>query len=63
MNVCLAEFLSTLPLFGSNTFLAQKVSQRGCPSPCMVSISHEGVLFLHPKTQVLSETLPCDTLL
>ncbi|XP_059180223.1 unconventional myosin-XV [Centropristis striata] len=45
------EFLSTLPLFGSNTFLAQKVSQRGCPSPCMVSISQEGVLFIHPKTQ------------
>ncbi|XP_078136124.1 unconventional myosin-XVB [Sander vitreus] len=45
------EFLSTLPLFGSSTFLAQKVSQRGCPSPCMVSISQEGVLFLHPKTQ------------
>ncbi|XP_032358687.1 unconventional myosin-XVB [Etheostoma spectabile] len=45
------EFLSTLPLFGSSTFLAQKVSQRGCPSPCVVSISQEGVLFLHPKTQ------------
>ncbi|XP_049916791.1 unconventional myosin-XVB [Epinephelus moara] len=45
------EFLSTLPLFGSSTFLAKKVSQRGCPSPCMVNISQEGVLFLHPKTQ------------
>ncbi|XP_044034497.1 unconventional myosin-XV [Siniperca chuatsi] len=45
------EFLSTLPMFGSNIFLAQKVSQRGCPSPCMISISQEGVLFLHPKTQ------------
>ncbi|XP_054455421.1 unconventional myosin-XV [Anoplopoma fimbria] len=45
------EILTTMPLFGSNTFLAQKVSQRGCPSPCMVSISQEGVLFLHPKTQ------------
>ncbi|XP_042253649.1 unconventional myosin-XV [Thunnus maccoyii] len=45
------EFLRTLPLFGSNAFLAQKVSQRGCPSPCVISISHEGVLFLHPKTQ------------
>ncbi|KAM6964624.1 LOW QUALITY PROTEIN: unconventional myosin-XVB [Tautogolabrus adspersus] len=45
------EVLSTLPLFGSNVFLAKKVSQRGCPSPCVVSISQEGVLFLHPKTQ------------
>ncbi|KAI3365366.1 hypothetical protein L3Q82_010451, partial [Scortum barcoo] len=44
------EFLSSMPLFGSNIFLAQKVSQRGCPSPCVVSISQEGVLFLHPKT-------------
>ncbi|XP_034427012.1 unconventional myosin-XVB [Hippoglossus hippoglossus] len=45
------EFMSSLPLFGSNTFLAQKVSQSGCPSPCVVSISQEGVLFLDPKTQ------------
>ncbi|XP_035514833.1 unconventional myosin-XVB [Morone saxatilis] len=45
------ECLSTQPLFGSNLFLAQKVSQHGCPSPCMISISQEGVLFLHPKTQ------------
>ncbi|XP_070708045.1 unconventional myosin-XVB [Pempheris klunzingeri] len=45
------EFLSTLPLFGSNIFLAQKVSERGCPSPCMISISPEGVLFIHPKTK------------
>ncbi|KAM6896932.1 LOW QUALITY PROTEIN: unconventional myosin-XVB [Xenentodon cancila] len=45
------EFLRSLPLFGSNVFLAQKVSQRECPSPCMVSISPEGMLFIHPKTQ------------
>ncbi|KAM9336578.1 unconventional myosin-XVB [Symphorus nematophorus] len=45
------DFLTTLPLFGSNIFLAQKVSQHGCPSPCLISISQEGVLFLHPKTQ------------
>uniref|UniRef100_A0A3B5KTI0 MyTH4 domain-containing protein n=1 Tax=Takifugu rubripes TaxID=31033 RepID=A0A3B5KTI0_TAKRU len=49
------EFLTTLPLFGTNIFLAQKVSQRGCPSPCMVSISQEGVLFLNLATQVPSE--------
>lgn len=45
------EILTTLPLFGSNIFMAKKVSQRGCPSPCIVSISQEGVLFLHPKSQ------------
>ncbi|XP_070846649.1 unconventional myosin-XVB-like [Chaetodon trifascialis] len=44
-------FMSALPLFGSNIFRVQKVSQRGCPSPCMISIGQEGVLFLHPKTQ------------
>ncbi|KAK5851396.1 hypothetical protein PBY51_002194 [Eleginops maclovinus] len=46
------ETLSAMPLFGSNTFLAQKVSQRGCPSPCMVNVSPEGVMFLHPKTKM-----------
>uniref|UniRef100_A0A3B4ZKE4 Myosin XVB n=1 Tax=Stegastes partitus TaxID=144197 RepID=A0A3B4ZKE4_9TELE len=45
-------FLSNLPLFGSNIVLAQKVSRSGCPSPCMVSISQQEVLFLHPKTQI-----------
>uniref|UniRef100_A0A3P8TMT4 Myosin XVB n=1 Tax=Amphiprion percula TaxID=161767 RepID=A0A3P8TMT4_AMPPE len=45
------QLVSTLPLFGSNTFLAQKVSQSGIPSPCTVSISQEEVLFRHPKTQ------------
>uniref|UniRef100_H3C6Q0 MyTH4 domain-containing protein n=1 Tax=Tetraodon nigroviridis TaxID=99883 RepID=H3C6Q0_TETNG len=45
------EILTTLPLFGANIFTAQKVSQRGCPSPCMVSLGQEGVLFLHPTTQ------------
>lgn len=45
------EFLTTLPLFGSTSFLAQKVSQSGTPSPCIVSISQEEVLFRHPKTQ------------
>lgn len=52
--LCPLEFLSTLPLFGSNIFLAQKVSQRGCPSPCLVTVGQQGVLFFHPKTQVLS---------
>ncbi|XP_017166400.1 unconventional myosin-XV-like [Poecilia reticulata] len=47
------ESLRTLPLFGSNTFLAKKVSQHGCPSPCLISVNQERVCFLHPKTQVL----------
>lgn len=51
---CFPEIMTTQPLFGANIFLAQKVSQRGCPSPCMISISQEGVLFLHPTTQVTS---------
>nr|XP_054592335.1 unconventional myosin-XVB isoform X1 [Nothobranchius furzeri]XP_054592336.1 unconventional myosin-XVB isoform X1 [Nothobranchius furzeri] len=45
------ELLSSLHLFGSNVFLAQKVSLQGFPSPCMVSINQNGVIFLHPKTQ------------
>ncbi|XP_055360464.1 unconventional myosin-XV [Betta splendens] len=52
------EVLSSLPLFGSNNFLAQKVNQRGCPSPCMVSISEEGVLFLNSKTQERAFMIP-----
>nr|XP_020464504.1 unconventional myosin-XV-like [Monopterus albus] len=52
------ERLSTLPFFGSNNFLAKKVSQRGCPSPCIVSISQEGVLCLHPKTQERAFLIP-----
>uniref|UniRef100_A0A3Q2CB46 Myosin XVB n=1 Tax=Cyprinodon variegatus TaxID=28743 RepID=A0A3Q2CB46_CYPVA len=45
------ETLGALPLFGSNVFLAKKVSQRGCPSPCLVSLNKEGVHFIHPTTQ------------
>uniref|UniRef100_A0A3B4YEN7 Myosin XVB n=1 Tax=Seriola lalandi dorsalis TaxID=1841481 RepID=A0A3B4YEN7_SERLL len=50
-KIRLIKFMSTLPLFGSNTFLAQKVSLRGGPSPCVVSMGPEGVLFINPKTQ------------
>ncbi|CAB1338151.1 unnamed protein product [Coregonus sp. 'balchen'] len=45
------ECLSSLPLFGSNIFLAQKVSHRSCPSPCLVAVNQEGVLFCHPNMQ------------
>uniref|UniRef100_A0A3Q2XRQ6 Myosin XVB n=1 Tax=Hippocampus comes TaxID=109280 RepID=A0A3Q2XRQ6_HIPCM len=42
-------------LFGSNNYLAQKVSQRGCPSPCIVSVNHEGEkVFQIPLTDVQS---------
>uniref|UniRef100_A0A8C7Q3E3 Myosin XVB n=1 Tax=Oncorhynchus mykiss TaxID=8022 RepID=A0A8C7Q3E3_ONCMY len=47
------ECLSSLPLFGSNIFLAQKVSHRSCPSPCLVAVNQEGVLFCHPNMQSL----------
>ncbi|XP_077407596.1 unconventional myosin-XVB-like [Vanacampus margaritifer] len=43
--------LSDQHLFGSNNYLAQKVSHRACPSPCMISVNHDGLLFFHPKTQ------------
>ncbi|KAF0024977.1 hypothetical protein F2P81_021858 [Scophthalmus maximus] len=52
------EFMSRLPLFGFNTYLAKTVSQHGCPSPCVVSISEEGMLFLHPKTQEQAFMIP-----
>uniref|UniRef100_A0A3B3DH99 Myosin XVB n=1 Tax=Oryzias melastigma TaxID=30732 RepID=A0A3B3DH99_ORYME len=54
------QSLSSLPLFGSNSFPVQKVSQRGCPSPCIVSVNHQGVTFLHPKSQQAKEF--CHTL-
>ncbi|XP_057682217.1 unconventional myosin-XVB isoform X2 [Corythoichthys intestinalis] len=44
-------FLSGEEMFGSKNYLAQKVSRRGLPSPCIVSVSQDGLLFIHPKTQ------------
>ncbi|XP_045079644.1 unconventional myosin-XVB [Coregonus clupeaformis] len=52
------ECLSSLPLFGSNIFLAQKVSHRSCPSPCLVAVNQEGVLFCHPNTQERAFVIP-----
>lgn len=49
---CFPDILTTLPLFGSNNFLAQKVTQKGIPSPCMISISQAGMLFINPRSQV-----------
>ncbi|KAM6951023.1 unconventional myosin-XVB [Aplochiton taeniatus] len=45
------ELMSAMPLFGSNVFLAQKVSHRSCPSPCLVAVNQQGVLFCNHKTQ------------
>ncbi|XP_029384013.1 unconventional myosin-XV [Echeneis naucrates] len=45
------EHMTTLPLFGFNTFLAQKLSLRSTPSPVVVCIGPGGILFVHPKTQ------------
>uniref|UniRef100_A0A3P9IM79 Myosin XVB n=1 Tax=Oryzias latipes TaxID=8090 RepID=A0A3P9IM79_ORYLA len=50
-KIRLIEGLSSLPLFGSTSFLVQKVNQRGCPSPCIVSVNQQGVSFRHPKSQ------------
>ncbi|XP_062330884.1 unconventional myosin-XV-like isoform X1 [Osmerus eperlanus] len=50
--------LCSLPLFGTNIFMAQKVSQRTCPSPCVVAVGQEGVLFCQPKTQVRVFVIP-----
>lgn len=46
------DLLSSMPMFGSNSFRAQKVSHRGCPSPCLVVVNKEELAFLHTKTQV-----------
>ncbi|KAJ3608052.1 hypothetical protein NHX12_025102, partial [Muraenolepis orangiensis] len=48
------DLLSSLPLFGFNSFQALKVSHQGCPSPCVVIVNKTEVAFLHPKTQVRS---------
>ncbi|XP_014013608.2 LOW QUALITY PROTEIN: unconventional myosin-XVB [Salmo salar] len=52
------ECLSSLPLFGSNIFLAQKVSHRSCPSPCLVAVNQDEVLFCHPNTQERAFVIP-----
>ncbi|XP_077595174.1 unconventional myosin-XV-like isoform X3 [Stigmatopora nigra] len=51
MHSLFLMFLSGEHLFGSNNYLAQKVSRNGCPSPCIISVNHDGLLFSHPKTQ------------
>ncbi|KAL2077939.1 hypothetical protein ACEWY4_025624 [Coilia grayii] len=52
------QHLSSLPLFGANIFLAQKVSHRSCPSPCIVAVRAADVTFCHPKTQEIVIVIP-----
>ncbi|XP_036428330.1 LOW QUALITY PROTEIN: unconventional myosin-XVB [Colossoma macropomum] len=52
--------VSSLPLFGSSIFTAQKVSHRGCPSPCVVAINYETISIIHPQTQMASLTIPLE---
>ncbi|XP_046710603.1 LOW QUALITY PROTEIN: unconventional myosin-XVB [Silurus meridionalis] len=47
----LIKTLSSLNLFGSNIFMAQKVSHKGCPSPCVVAVNYESINILHPQSQ------------
>ncbi|KAM8877628.1 unconventional myosin-XVB [Synchiropus picturatus] len=57
------ETIKQLPLFGSNSFLAQRVHGVVCPSPCLVTVSPEGVLFLQPETQARVFLIPLDEIL
>ncbi|XP_037399869.1 unconventional myosin-XVB [Pygocentrus nattereri] len=50
--------VSSLPLFGSSIFTAQKVSHHSCPSPCVVAINYETISIIHPQTQMASITIP-----
>ncbi|KAL0984074.1 hypothetical protein UPYG_G00136730 [Umbra pygmaea] len=56
------ECMSSLPLFGANIFLALKVTHASCPSPCLVAVNPEGVLFCHPKTQERIFVIPLEEL-
>ncbi|XP_062860004.1 unconventional myosin-XVB [Trichomycterus rosablanca] len=59
-KVHLLKMISSLHLFGSNIFLAQKVSQRGCPSPCLVAVNHESISIVHPQTQMTALAIPVE---
>ncbi|XP_016427701.1 unconventional myosin-XVB [Sinocyclocheilus rhinocerous] len=43
--------VSVLPFFGFDVFTAQKVSHRSCPSPSLVTVNHEVIKILDPKSQ------------
>ncbi|XP_026858477.2 unconventional myosin-XVB isoform X1 [Electrophorus electricus] len=59
-KVCFLENLSSLPLFGSHVFMAQKVSHSSCPSPCVVAVNPECISFAHPQTQITALTIPLE---
>ncbi|XP_060794859.1 unconventional myosin-XV-like [Neoarius graeffei] len=52
--------LSSLHLFGSNIFMAQKISHKGCPSPCVVAVNHEDIGIIHPQTRFSALTIPME---
>uniref|UniRef100_A0A3B3TEV1 Myosin XVB n=2 Tax=Paramormyrops kingsleyae TaxID=1676925 RepID=A0A3B3TEV1_9TELE len=52
------ETIRNLPLFSCNIFQAQKVSHYECPSPCLVAVNDEDVLFLNPRTQEIAFKIP-----
>uniref|UniRef100_W5N087 Myosin XVB n=1 Tax=Lepisosteus oculatus TaxID=7918 RepID=W5N087_LEPOC len=52
------ESVRSLPLFGSNIFLASKVSHRHCPSPCIVAVNQEGILLADPNSQETLLVIP-----
>ncbi|XP_066519166.1 unconventional myosin-XV [Hoplias malabaricus] len=52
--------VSSLPLFGSNVFMAQKVIHHNCPSPCVVAVNYETIRIVHPETQMVSFKIPLE---
>uniref|UniRef100_W5KWM2 Myosin XVB n=1 Tax=Astyanax mexicanus TaxID=7994 RepID=W5KWM2_ASTMX len=52
--------ISSLPLFGSSIFTAQKVSHPSCPSPCLVVVNFQTISIVHPNTQAASLTIPVE---
>ncbi|KAI1896681.1 hypothetical protein AGOR_G00097260 [Albula goreensis] len=52
------EMMSSLPFFGSNILLAEKVSHHDCPSPCIVAVNQEAIYFSNAKTKAVVITIP-----
>ncbi|XP_076855778.1 unconventional myosin-XVB isoform X2 [Brachyhypopomus gauderio] len=59
-KVSFLKNLSSLPLFGSHVFMAQKVSHGSCPSPCVVAVNPQHISFVHPQTQITALTIPLE---
>ncbi|KAG9350350.1 hypothetical protein JZ751_026704 [Albula glossodonta] len=52
------EMMRSLPFFGSNILLAEKVSHHDCPSPCIVAVNQEAIYFSNAKTKAVVMTIP-----